>query len=116
MRIVAASGCWRLIEKAASGPGCAWEVKALEEPVACKKSNSTGKAAWIARTTFLILAVPLTIEMDRDLELQQQSLLGIGAPPAETTRLPPRLDGAVGVVVAGGVGEAQAVATWMVKN
>ncbi|CAL1383355.1 unnamed protein product [Linum trigynum] len=50
--------------------------------------RSTGKAAWIAGTTFLILVVPLIIEMDRDqqlteLELQQQSLLGappIGAP------------------------------------
>ncbi|XAR48928.1 hypothetical protein NMG60_11031919 [Bertholletia excelsa] len=43
--------------------------------------KSTGKAAWIAGTTFLILVVPLIIEMDReqqlnDLELQQASLLG----------------------------------------
>ncbi|KAJ4822743.1 Mitochondrial import receptor subunit TOM9-2 [Turnera subulata] len=54
--------------------------------VAKKLLRSTGKAAWIAGTTFLILAVPLIIEMDReaqynDLELQQQSLLGVGAPP-----------------------------------
>ncbi|GLT76611.1 hypothetical protein SLA2020_482630 [Shorea laevis] len=47
---------------------------------------STGRAAWIAGTTFLILAVPLIIEMDREqqfteLELQQQSLLGT-PPPA----------------------------------
>ncbi|KAJ6880955.1 mitochondrial import receptor subunit TOM9-2-like [Populus alba x Populus x berolinensis] len=52
--------------------------------VAKKLLKSTGKAAWIAGTTFLILAVPLIIEMDREqqlneLELQQQSLLG--APP-----------------------------------
>ncbi|KAL5784523.1 hypothetical protein ACOSQ2_006915 [Xanthoceras sorbifolium] len=49
-----------------------------------KLLRSTGKAAWIAGTTFLILVVPLIIEMDREqqfteLELQQQSLLG--APP-----------------------------------
>ncbi|KAK8982363.1 hypothetical protein V6N11_037534 [Hibiscus sabdariffa] len=41
---------------------------------------STGKVAWIAITTFLILIVPLIIEMDHeqlftDLELQQTSLL-----------------------------------------
>ncbi|KAH7856892.1 hypothetical protein Vadar_006639 [Vaccinium darrowii] len=45
--------------------------------------KSTGKAAWIAGTTFLILVVPLIIEMEReqqfnDLELQQASLLGGG--------------------------------------
>lgn len=52
--------------------------------VANRLMKSTGKAAWIAGTTFLILVVPLIIEMDREqqlneLELQQQSLLG--APP-----------------------------------
>lgn len=49
-----------------------------------KLLRSTGKAAWIAGTTFLVLVVPLIIEMDReqqlnDLELQQHALLG--APP-----------------------------------
>lgn len=52
--------------------------------VAGKLLRSTGKAAWIAGTTFLVLVVPLIIEMDReqqmvDLDLQQQALLG--APP-----------------------------------
>ncbi|KAK4351662.1 hypothetical protein RND71_030975 [Anisodus tanguticus] len=54
--------------------------------VAKKLLKSTGKAAWIAGTTFLILVVPLIIEMDRDaqlteLEMQQASLLGT-PPPA----------------------------------
>ncbi|KAF0930595.1 hypothetical protein E2562_033759 [Oryza meyeriana var. granulata] len=49
-----------------------------------KLLRSTGKAAWIAGTTFL---VPLIIEMDREqqlnhIELQQQALLG-PAPPAK---------------------------------
>ncbi|XVF72076.1 hypothetical protein PTKIN_Ptkin12aG0092500 [Pterospermum kingtungense] len=53
--------------------------------VSKKLLRSTGKAAWIAGTTFLILVVPLVIAMDReqavsDMELQQASLLG--APPA----------------------------------
>ncbi|KAJ7520357.1 hypothetical protein O6H91_19G003300 [Diphasiastrum complanatum] len=49
---------------------------------------STGKAAWITGTTFLVLVVPLIIEMDREqqmveLESQQAALLG-GAPPVHT--------------------------------
>ncbi|XP_075512172.1 mitochondrial import receptor subunit TOM9-2-like [Primulina tabacum] len=48
--------------------------------------KSTGKAAWIVATTFIVLGLPLIIEMEREaqfneLELQQNSLLG--APPAQ---------------------------------
>lgn len=57
-----------------------------------KLLRSTGKAAWIAGTTFLLLVVPLIIEMDReqqmnDLELQQASLLG--TPPVNPLAPPP---------------------------
>ncbi|XP_031121820.1 mitochondrial import receptor subunit TOM9-2 [Ipomoea triloba] len=59
---------------------------ASEAAVVGKKLlKSTGKAAWIAGTTFLILVVPLIIEMDREaqlneLEMQQASLLGTPPP------------------------------------
>ncbi|KAE8735991.1 Mitochondrial import receptor subunit TOM9-2 [Hibiscus syriacus] len=54
--------------------------------VSKKLMKSTGKAAWLAGTTLLILVVPLIIEMDRDqqfneLQLQQQGLLGSRPPP-----------------------------------
>ncbi|KAG6515536.1 mitochondrial import receptor subunit TOM9-2-like [Zingiber officinale] len=61
------------------------DAAAEASTVAKKLLRSTGKAAWIAGTTFLVLVVPLIIEMDReqqinDLEMQQSALLG--APPA----------------------------------
>lgn len=39
--------------------------------VARKLLFSTGRAAWIAGTTFLVLAVPLIIESDRDSQIQE---------------------------------------------
>lgn len=47
---------------------------------------SFGKAAWIASTTFLILAVPLIVELDReqqqiDMEKEQLSVLTSGQAP-----------------------------------
>ncbi|KAG0452659.1 hypothetical protein HPP92_025031 [Vanilla planifolia] len=53
--------------------------------VAKKLLRSTGRAAWIAGTTFLVVVVPLIIEMDREaqmseLEVQQASLLGTPPP------------------------------------
>ncbi|KAJ0989289.1 hypothetical protein J5N97_007645 [Dioscorea zingiberensis] len=63
--------------------------KAAEEAATVGKKLlwSTGRAAWIAGTTFLILVVPLIIEMDREqqlneLELQQASILGTPPPNA----------------------------------
>uniref|UniRef100_A0A5K0WLL1 Mitochondrial import receptor subunit TOM22 homolog n=1 Tax=Nymphaea colorata TaxID=210225 RepID=A0A5K0WLL1_9MAGN len=49
-----------------------------------------GKVAWIANTTFLMIIIPLIIEMDgdqqmNDLELQQSSLLD---PPSSMMPLP----------------------------
>lgn len=46
---------------------------------------STGKAAWIAGTSFLVFVVPLIIEMDREqqmVDLESQSAGLLGAPPA----------------------------------
>ena len=54
--------------------------------VSKKLFHSTGKAVWIAGTTFLILAMPLIIEMDcnqqlTDIELQNASLFSTTPTP-----------------------------------
>lgn len=49
-------------------------VFTISSPPACR---STGKAAWIASTTFLLLVAPLIVEMDREqqmVEFENQSL------------------------------------------
>ncbi|KAK7854012.1 mitochondrial import receptor subunit tom9-2 [Quercus suber] len=51
-----------------------------------KLLRSTGKVAWIVGTTFLILAMPLIIEMDHnqqlnEIKLQNASLLSIAPTP-----------------------------------
>ena len=46
---------------------------------AWKLSRHTGKAAWIAGTTLLILAVPLIIEMDREQQMLEFENQQIGA-------------------------------------
>lgn len=46
---------------------------------AWKLSRHTGKAAWIAGTSFLVLVVPLIIEMDREQQLLEFENQQIGA-------------------------------------
>ncbi|KEH41163.1 putative mitochondrial import receptor subunit Tom22 [Medicago truncatula] len=55
--------------------------------IAKKLLRSTGKAAWIAGTSFLVLVVPLIVAMDREqqineLESQQANILGTPSPLA----------------------------------
>ncbi|KAK4388101.1 Mitochondrial import receptor subunit TOM9-2 [Sesamum angolense] len=63
--------------------------------VAKRLLKSTGKAAWIAATTFIVLGIPLIIEMDREAqlneaELQQASLLGGATPGQPAFMAPPK--------------------------
>lgn len=44
-----------------------------------KLSRHTGKAAWIAGTSFLVLVVPLIIEMDREQQMLEFENQQIGA-------------------------------------
>ncbi len=46
---------------------------------AWKLSRHTGKAAWIAGTSFLVLIVPLIIEMDREQQMLEFENQQIGA-------------------------------------
>ena len=50
--------------------------------MAKKPAKSTGKAAWMTGTTFIVLVLPLLIAMDREyqlneLDLPERSLLGV---------------------------------------
>ena len=47
--------------------------------VAWRLTKSTGKAAWIAGTSLLILAVPLVVEMDREQALTEIENNQLGA-------------------------------------
>ena len=47
--------------------------------VSWRLTKSTGKAAWIAGTTLLILAVPLVVEMDREQALAEIENNQLGA-------------------------------------
>lgn len=84
------SGLVSRISNSISGSGIMFHGKRAASDAAYvtkKLLRSTGKAAWIAGTTFVILVVPLIIEMDReqqlnDLDLQQATLLGTTPLPA----------------------------------
>ncbi len=55
--------------------------------VGWKLARSTGKAAWIAVTTALILVVPLIIEMDREQQLVEFENQQLGALTGPATTL-----------------------------
>lgn len=55
------------------------EVLPRASYAAWKLTRSTGKAAWIAVTTFLVLAVPLIIELDREAQLVEFENQQLGA-------------------------------------
>lgn len=59
--------------------GAASEVFSNAGYVTWKLAKSTGKAAWIAVTSLLILAVPLVIEMDRESQLVEFENQQLGA-------------------------------------
>ena len=46
---------------------------------AWRLTRSTGKAAWIAVSTFLVLVVPLIIELDREQQLVEFEAQQLGA-------------------------------------
>lgn len=54
-----------------------------------KLAKSTGKATWIAATSFLILVVPLIIEMDREqqqVEFENSQLSALTAPQGQPAK------------------------------
>ena len=77
MSAVASAGAGR---PASSAADTLRAVAANSIYAARRLALSFGKAAWIASTTFLVLAVPLIVELDReqqqiDLEKEQLSVL-----------------------------------------